>query len=96
MTDYSTKTFSEIILGIATTLSEYFVTLVASLSVLLFIWGVTKYVYKGDSQAERTKGKNLMLWGIIALFVLFGVWGILELLANTFNIAFNVPPQFSY
>jgi hypothetical protein len=96
MEDLSTKTFSEIILGIATTLSEYFVTLFASISVLLFIWGVTKYVYKGDSEAERTKGKNLMFWGIIALFVLFGIWGILELLANTFGIEFDVPPQFKY
>jgi hypothetical protein len=83
----------EIIVGLLNELSVYFVTFIASLSILVFIWGVTKYIYKGDSREERQKGTRLMLWGTIALFVMFGVWGIVGLIGKTFGVD-TVIPQF--
>ncbi len=94
MNDLTSKNLGEIVVGIINEISMYFLTFITALSVVVFIWGVVKYIYKGDSEGERKKGRELMFWGIIGLFVLFGIWGILEILANTFGIEFNVPPQF--
>ena len=33
-----------------------------------------------------------MLWGVVAFAVMFGVWGLVGVLENTFGIA-NVVPQ---
>jgi len=58
---------------------------------MVFLWGITKYIFKGDSEGEREKGKQFMIWGIVGLFVMFGVWGIIELLGNTFGVDTTIP-----
>jgi hypothetical protein len=89
----SEQTFGGIIVGILNTISEYFITFMAGLSVLFFLWGVTKYIARGSSDTERQKGRQFMLWGIIGLFVMFSVWGIVGILGNTFGVE-TVIPQF--
>ena len=55
----SDKTFSEIIVGTLSDLSDLFITFIAGLSLLVFIYGVTKYIWKGDTEDARKKGKQL-------------------------------------
>lgn len=52
--------------------------LVGALSLLIFLWGLAKFIFKvgGDEDAIEG-GKNLMKWGLIALFVMMSVWGII-------------------
>ncbi len=55
------------------------VFVLASLALLLFLWGVFKYVYTAGAK----KNRKAMLWGLIALFVLFSIWGILRLACDS-------------
>jgi len=58
--------------------------LIFVLVVLAFAWGVLKFVFQsGDAQE---KGKSMMLWSIVALFVLVSVWGIVVILQKTLGI----------
>jgi hypothetical protein len=54
------------------------VGLVGALSLLVFMWGLVKFIFKvgGDEDAIEG-GKNLMKWGLVALFVMVSVWGII-------------------
>jgi hypothetical protein len=52
-----------------------------SLAIIYFIWGVTKYVIS-DSEEAKKKGKDVMIYGIIGLTVIFGLWGIINLLTG--------------
>lgn len=50
---------------------------------MFFFYGVVVFIYgrvtgRGD-MAELKKGKDFMLWGLIALFVMVSVWGIIKL-----------------
>jgi hypothetical protein len=66
--------------NILETLLPIFVTL----AVLAFFWGLIKFIFTaGDS---RDEGKQIMLWGIISLFVIVSIWGIVGFLANLFGI----------
>lgn len=48
--------------------------LVFTLAVLFFFYGVTKYIWsEGDKKED---GKKVMVWGIVALFVMSSVWGL--------------------
>ena len=52
------------------------------MGIVVYFYGVTSGLHKtmtGDSKDMRTQ----ILWGIIALFVMFSVWGITALLRNT-------------
>ncbi|MFH0846300.1 MAG: hypothetical protein V1851_02815 [Patescibacteria group bacterium] len=55
--------------------------LVASCAVLFFIYALTMYMLKaGDEQAEA---RQQMLWGVIILFVMISVWGLVAILDTT-------------
>ena len=53
--------------------------LLGGIALLIFFWGIIKYVWaSGDSHA-KTNGREFIVWGLVALFVIFSVWGILSL-----------------
>lgn len=56
---------------------------VISLTVLVFVWGVFKYVTAGASETDRTEGRNFMIYGIISLFVMVSVWGFVNILNSS-------------
>jgi len=73
-------------------ISTSVIPLIMSLAVVMFIWGIVQYVISGDDEKKKEKGRNFMIWGIIALAVMVSVWGLVAILRNTFGIQ-NVIPQ---
>lgn len=47
---------------------------------LVFFWGLVKFIYQPE---DTEKGKNLMIWGLIAIFVMFSIWSIIKWLQKT-------------
>lgn len=62
------------------------IPLIIGLAVLLFLWGVLKYVTSGGDPEKRTEARNTMIWGIIAIFVMVSVWGLVNILVDTFGL----------
>jgi len=52
------------------------------LAFIYFLWGLTKYL----KSEENRKGdaKSVMFRGLIVFFVISGLWGIINILTNTF------------
>jgi len=48
-------------------------------------WGVVQYVISNDEEAKKT-GRNRMIYGIIGLAVIIGMWGLVNILKNTFGL----------
>ncbi|MFM2357381.1 MAG: hypothetical protein RJA61_118, partial [Candidatus Parcubacteria bacterium] len=69
----SIKTMLGEISGIVRTLS----LLAAASALLFFFWGLAQFIAKSGDPSSHEEGKNKMVWGVIALFVLLGVNGIL-------------------
>lgn len=64
------------VLGIISAL----VPVVIGLAVLVFLWGIFKFL---TSQGEDKKNaKDVMLWGIVAIFVMVSLWGLVNLVNN--------------
>ncbi|MEK7538245.1 MAG: hypothetical protein AAB552_00195 [Patescibacteria group bacterium] len=53
------------------------------LAVLYFLWGLFMFVKNQDSEDAQTEGKSHMVWGVIGVFIMFAVYGILDIIANT-------------
>lgn len=68
------------------------IPLIIALAIVMFFWGVVQYVINDQEEAKRSKGKQFMIWGIIGLAVMMGVWGLVNILGNTFGIL-NVIPR---
>lgn len=70
------------------------VYIVMSLGLLVFLWGVVKYVIS-NSDDDKKSARQYMIWGIIGLFVMSTVWGIVGLLKDTIWGSANIgmPPS---
>ncbi len=44
--------------------------LLAGLSLLVFFKGLAAFIAKSGDEKTHTEGRNLMIWGLIALFVM--------------------------
>lgn len=78
-------------LGVLTTLLNGIIGLFIVLAVVTFFWGLIMYIFNmgGEGKEAASHGVRLMLWGVIALFVMVSIWGILGLLRTTFNVTSN-------
>jgi len=57
-----------------------------ALGVVYFVWGVITYVIQSDEEAKKA-GRNRIIYGIIGLAVIIGVWGLVRILTNTFQLS---------
>jgi hypothetical protein len=74
-------------------ISRSVIPLIFALAIVMFIWGVVQYVINSDEEAKKEKGRQFMIWGVIALTVMVSVWGLVGILGKTFNINTGVIPQ---
>ncbi len=79
----STATFRDIVHTLMLEVIHPLVMLLVSLSIVFFIWGVAKYILHGGDEAKRKEGINMIIYGIIAIFAIVSVWGLVEVLQNT-------------
>ena len=63
------------------------VALLITLAILVFFWGLIRYLTSvGESKAD---GLQIMFYGVITIFVMVSIWGIIGLLRNTFGVTSN-------
>ena len=67
------------------------VPLIIGLAVLYFLWGVLQYVTASDSDKQK-QATGTMVMGVIVLFVMVSVWGLVALLQDTFDIDSGAAP----
>ena len=74
--------------GLVTTLISCFLTpisyLLVSLSIVIFALGVFKFI-KAEGDGKQG-GREFMFFGIIGIFVMVSLWGLVNILQNTFRI----------
>ncbi|MBX4210522.1 pilin [Candidatus Parcubacteria bacterium] len=62
-------------------------TLAVAAALLFFIWGLAKFIRNAGDSAAHEQGRNIMIWGLIALFVIVSVGAII----NFFDRELNLP-----
>jgi len=62
------------------------VAILSAFAVVYFVWGVVLFIAQTSSDQAREDGKQRMFWGIVALFVLVSVWGLVVLLQTIIGV----------
>lgn len=60
--------------------------MVVSFALLGFFWGLALYIFGTSDDTKRKKGLGIMIWGIVALFVMFSIFGIVNVLQKGLGI----------
>jgi len=77
---------SDIYLLVKCVLAGMVIPMIFILAFLVFLWGVMQFIRKGDNQAKRQEGINFMWYGIVSLFVMTSVWGIVKIATTTLGV----------
>ncbi len=59
------------------------IILLATASLLVFLYGIVEFLFQGNNPTKATAGKQHMFWGIIGLFIFIASIGILRILSET-------------
>lgn len=71
---------------IAMDIAYNLIILFFALAVVFFLYGILKYIASGDNEDSRKSSKQVMIYGIIGLFVMVSFWGFVNILINTFEL----------
>jgi len=80
-------------------INNVFVPVLLAVAFIVFVWGIFEYFILGASNEEdRKKGRQLVLWGLIGFVVIFSLWGLVQIVKQTFNfgdVGNPTPPTFN-
>lgn len=59
--------------------------LLISIAVVYFVWNVFQFAVMATDEDSKKTAKTQMIWGIIGIFVMVSVWGLVGILQSTFG-----------
>lgn len=68
---------------VSTNILNPIIAILFSVALAYFIYGVVAFIWNPDSEEAREKGKRGMLWGVIGMFIMVSVFGIMRFLINS-------------
>ena len=79
------------ICGVASTvlylINYVLVPLIFAISFLVFLYGIAKtYIFSRGESGEIAQGHRIILWGLIGFVAMVSVWGMVNVVANTFGL----------
>ncbi len=63
-----------------------------AVAILIFLYGVLEFMMNQASDEKKTTGKSHMIWGVVGITIMLGVWTILGFVLNTLGIK-GINPQ---
>lgn len=83
-----------------TNIGNVAIQILIAFAVIYIIFNVVRYIMKADKPEDRAPIGQAVLWGIVGLFVILSIWGLVRILTNTFRTDTNAPvnqyPQVQY
>jgi len=62
------------------------IILLFALAMVYFIYGLVRYLLSSENEEIRKTSKQHMLWGIIGMFIMVSVFGIMNILLTTLDV----------
>jgi len=62
------------------------VPIMVTLALIYFIYGLAEYILVSGNEAKKAEGKNIMIYGTIAMFCIISIWGIVQFIGTTIGI----------
>lgn len=85
-TNIAYASFDSFISNVNKVIINPIIVLLFSLAVVYFLYGVFEFISNGENEEKRTTGKNHIIWGILGIVIMMGVFTILNMIMATFNI----------
>ena len=87
--------FSDLVNMLIGCIFSRLIYLIIALAVVVFLWGVFRFI-RSEGEEDRKTGREFMLWGIVGLFVMVSIWGLVAIFQSTLipaNTNYNITPR---
>lgn len=64
---------------------------IIALAVLWFLWGIFRFITNVGDPEKRKEATGMILWGVVGLFVMVSVWGLVNILVRSVNLDNTAP-----
>jgi len=68
------------------------IILLFALAVMFFLYGMFEFLSNQSDEEKKTTGKSHMIWGVIGITIMMGVFTIMNIIISTLNIE-GINPQ---
>lgn len=62
------------------------VPILIGIALLVFIWGLIGYINAGDDADKKKAARGTIIYGVIILAAIVGVWGLVSFVLNTLGV----------
>jgi hypothetical protein len=84
------KSALDILIWLKCVIVAAIIPLIFAVAFFFFLWGVFQFMIATTAE-KRKEGRQRIWWGLIALFVMVSVWGIIKILSDTVGTGSAVP-----
>jgi hypothetical protein len=77
---------SDFIDKLTTIIVNPLIRLAFAVALVYFLYGVYKYIKDSDNADKRKEGAKHIVWGLVGLFIMVSVWGIITIALDTFGV----------
>ncbi len=53
-----------------------------AIAIAVFIWGLVEFIWNADNENKKSVGKQHIIWGLIGLFIMLSVGGIIKIIES--------------
>ena len=80
------------LLGYILNAADILITILITLSFVVFGWGIVKLIANAGDPQKIKDAKGIMLWGVIGIFILASMYGIITFIRKYTGITSDNPP----
>lgn len=84
--------FKSLVANLINCLLRPSVVVIISLAVFIFLYKIFIYISTSGSE-QKQAGREFFLWGIIGIFVMISLWGLVNVLSRTFTFTNDITPR---
>lgn len=84
------KSLLDILIWVKCIILVAIIPIIFALALMFFLWGVMKFIRASDS-VKREEGRKFIIAGLIGLFVMTSLWGIISIVSKTLGTGSAVP-----
>lgn len=78
------------LLVLASNVLNALVGLLVTAAIVVFFWGIVRYLFQAGPEA-KSDGLKTAMYGVLTIFIMVSIWGIINLLRNTFQVTDTNP-----
>lgn len=67
----------------STTILNPLIAIMFALSLAVFMYGIVLYIWQPENEGAREEGRRSMIWGVVGMFVMVSVFGIIRFLISS-------------